>query len=249
MNFTEIVAPTIKELFIRRMTGLILRGELAVGQKLPSERELCEQMSVSKSIVHLGLEELSRMGFVRVLPRSGTYVADFVHAPNLDTLTAVLRYNGGVMGQDLQSSIIDMRSAVEGQALIQLASHCGEEDIAALTDIMEKLQSAGEAKKSSEKLGEIISSFHREICVRSGNMLYPIIMEAFEELMDIVWRSCTDFRSWEQAKEDGERIISLVERGDGQGAAEYLASSLNAYKSYPFYRSAPESTFSAALAE
>ena len=56
MQFGVIVAPTIKELFVEKIQGLILSGRLAVGDRLPSERELAEEMKVSKTIVHLGLK-------------------------------------------------------------------------------------------------------------------------------------------------------------------------------------------------
>lgn len=48
MEFGQIVAPTIKELFIERIEGLIFSGALKPGDKLPSERDLAEQMKISK---------------------------------------------------------------------------------------------------------------------------------------------------------------------------------------------------------
>ena len=62
MEFGQIVAPTIKELFIERIEGMILSGTLKPGDRLPSERELAEQMKISKTIVHIGLEDLARDG-------------------------------------------------------------------------------------------------------------------------------------------------------------------------------------------
>ena len=48
MEFGQIVAPTIKELFIERIEGMILSGQLKPGERLPSERDLAEQMKISK---------------------------------------------------------------------------------------------------------------------------------------------------------------------------------------------------------
>ena len=44
MKFGEIVAPSMKQLFINRIEDLILSGELKPGEKLPSERELADEM-------------------------------------------------------------------------------------------------------------------------------------------------------------------------------------------------------------
>ena len=41
MNFEQLYAPSLKELFVQKLQGMILSGELPMGEKLPSERELC----------------------------------------------------------------------------------------------------------------------------------------------------------------------------------------------------------------
>ena len=51
MEFEQLYAPSLKELFIQKLQSMILSGELPMGQKLPSERELCQQMGVSRAVV------------------------------------------------------------------------------------------------------------------------------------------------------------------------------------------------------
>ena len=67
MEFEPLYAPSLKDLFVRKLQGMILSGELALGQKLPAERELCRQMGVSRAVVNGGIAELSRQGFLEVL--------------------------------------------------------------------------------------------------------------------------------------------------------------------------------------
>ena len=136
MEFGQIVAPTIKELFIERIEGMILSGQLKPGERLPSERDLAEQMKISKTIVHIGLEDLARMGFLEVTPRRGTVVADFAESGNLETLNAILRYNGGKLDRQMVVSIIELRSAVEGGALIRLGRSHTQEDLDELRDML-----------------------------------------------------------------------------------------------------------------
>ena len=54
MEFGQIVAPTIKELFIERIEGMIFSGALKPGDRLPSERDLAEQMKISKTRLVMG---------------------------------------------------------------------------------------------------------------------------------------------------------------------------------------------------
>ena len=55
-------AVSLKREFIQRFEGLILSGQLAIGQRLPPEREIASQLSVSRPVVHEGLLELVARG-------------------------------------------------------------------------------------------------------------------------------------------------------------------------------------------
>ena len=55
MEFERLYAPSLKELFIAQLQGMILSGELPMGAKLPSERELCDKMRVSRAVVNGGI--------------------------------------------------------------------------------------------------------------------------------------------------------------------------------------------------
>ena len=85
MEFSKITAPSLKDLFVQQIEEKILSGELPVGSKMPPEREMAEQMKVSRAVVNGGINELRRKGFLEVLPRQGTYVADFSRNGNLQT--------------------------------------------------------------------------------------------------------------------------------------------------------------------
>ena len=60
MGFQQIQAPTLRELFVDQVIGMIFSGELRVGDRLPSERELSEQMHISRSMVHRATVKPSR---------------------------------------------------------------------------------------------------------------------------------------------------------------------------------------------
>ena len=113
MEFAKLFAPSLKDLFVQQLQGMILSGALPVGTQLPPERTLAEQMQVSRTVVNSGLAELSDQGFLEVRPRQGTCVADYRRRGNLDTLIAIMQYKGGVLGRDEIRSILEVRRALE----------------------------------------------------------------------------------------------------------------------------------------
>ena len=66
----------LKADFIQRMQAKILSGELKPGDRLPPERELAVQVGISRGSVNQGILDLERMGFLRIVPRKGTFVAE-----------------------------------------------------------------------------------------------------------------------------------------------------------------------------
>ena len=46
-----------------QLLEMILRGDLKIGDKLPSERQLAEMTKVSRSVVNSGIVELEECGF------------------------------------------------------------------------------------------------------------------------------------------------------------------------------------------
>ena len=127
------------ELFVRRLADMIQSGELRVGEHLPPERQLAEQMGVSKSVAHSGLAELARIGLVTIKPQSGTYVADYMVTGSLETFNAIVRFNGNHLDADTVAVILDFRLVVESFALRRLAKCRTQADVAALRVDIERI--------------------------------------------------------------------------------------------------------------
>ena len=132
MVFREIVAPTVKELFVQQLEGMILSGELRPGDRLPTERELADEMKISKTVVHEGLRELHRLGFLDIASRRGVTVADYAQTGSLETLRAIMDFHGGIPDRKTALSILRLRYYLEAPAMEELAARHTAADMAAL---------------------------------------------------------------------------------------------------------------------
>ena len=65
---------TLAQLVAGRLASLILEGKLATGEQLPSERDLVEQLEVSRSTLRESLRILADNRLIQVRPGVGTYV-------------------------------------------------------------------------------------------------------------------------------------------------------------------------------
>src|SRR4029077_18841793 len=64
------------EQVVAHVRGLIERKRLRPGDRLPAERELAEQIGVSRPTVRMGLHALAALGCVQSRHGSGTYIPE-----------------------------------------------------------------------------------------------------------------------------------------------------------------------------
>lgn len=192
MEFDRLYAPSLKELFIHQLQDCILAGDLSMGTKLPSERELCEQMHVSRAVVNSGIAELARQGFLEVRPRQGTYVADYRRTGNMDTLMAIMRYNGGVLGRDEIRSILEVRWGLEQMAVARAIDYASDEALKGLEKHVDALGAM--PLPAPAQAAEIAFRFHHEMTLSGGNSILPLIYTSFKVPCTALWiRFCRKF--------------------------------------------------------
>ena len=229
MAFREIVAPTLRDLFVRQIIDMIFSGELKTGERLPTERDMAEKMNISRSMVHIGLEDLNRMGFVRIEPRAGAYVADYAGSGNFETLGAMVKYTGGKLSEELNISMVEARNALEGGALIRLAMTHSGEDIRSLRDSVAELEKAAAGGAELKTIAEMMRDFHVEMTRMSGNLLFPLILNSFNEVSLGLWENCVSFWGLETIIQQEAKLIDLLEDGKGHEAALYIENIFEHY--------------------
>ncbi len=175
MEFEKLSAPSLKDLFVKQIQGMILSGELAQGTALPPERELARQMQVSRAVVNGGLAELAAQGFVEIRPRQGTFVADYRRNGNLSTLIAIMEYNGGTLGREEIRSILEVRRALEQLAVGLILRNATDEDIERLGDLVAHIAGAQTPQQAAERAFE----FQHELALISGNSILPLFYYSY----------------------------------------------------------------------
>ena len=183
MEFEKLSAPSLKDLFVKQIQGMILSGELAQGTALPPERELARQMQVSRAVVNGGLAELAAQEFVEIRPRQGTFVADYRRNGNLSTLIAIMEYNGGTLGREEIRSILEVRRALEQLAVGLILRNATDEDIERLGDLVAHIAGAQTPQQAAERAFE----FQHELALISGNSILPLFYYSFRAPVIVLW--------------------------------------------------------------
>lgn len=183
MGFNKITALSMTDLFVQQLENMILSGELAVGEQLPPARELAVKMGVSRTVVSAGLVELEKLGFVEIKPRQGVYVCDYRRRGTMETLVAIMRYNGGALRKNEVRSLLETRDAMESMCMRLVVERAG---IAELEELAPLLDSIRETNDNDEAAARIFA-FHHELAVLSGNVLMPLLYHSFKPQSIYLW--------------------------------------------------------------
>lgn len=231
MNSTATQKPlTSKAKFVKNVAESILSGTYEVGQRLPTERELAAQMNMSKSVVHSGLERLDQMGLINIKPQSGIYVADYIQTGNIETLNAIVKFQGNQLSYELDIAILDLRLAIEGTAMQLLAQRHTAADIAKLRSLTEELRIFGAAQGTNyEQLSELFFNWHHEICILSRSNVLPLLMNTVHNIALPFWVRHIKQIGLPGAIDLLDRFTDLLEAGDGTGARDYMQAGIQNY--------------------
>jgi GntR family transcriptional regulator, transcriptional repressor for pyruvate dehydrogenase complex len=179
MELKEIVAPTMKALFIAEIERKILAGEWQIGDRLPSEREMEQKMKVSRTIINSGLSELARKGFVEIIPRQGVVVGDYIRNGHLDVLSSIMNFNGGRFNRRTFDSLMEYRVNTECECAYLAAKNRTSEDLLQLKEIHHKITQTTDYNL----VAQLKVEFQHTIYCATGNTIYPLIFNSFKKMI------------------------------------------------------------------
>lgn len=145
----------------------IVSGELASGEKLPSERTLVTQHGVGRSSVREAIRELAERGLVEIIPGKGTFVAQ----PNMaDVAGGVLRWaqRRGVTPHE----IIDARQLIETEAVGAAASV----DLGVNESLIRSILDRIEKEVDPIQAAYLDMGFHMSFARASGNPMLELLL-------------------------------------------------------------------------
>jgi GntR family transcriptional repressor for pyruvate dehydrogenase complex len=158
----------------------VLCGRLAVGTRLPPEREFSEQLGVSRPVVREAVRILTTQGLLETRHGIGTTVRAISRADVLKPLTLFLRSRG----QEVRiQHLHQVRSILELENAGLAAEQGTAQDIGDLGRICGEMEAAaGDAEKFALKDTE----FHRRLSETTHNPLLILLLDSIHDLMSEV---------------------------------------------------------------
>ena len=202
--FKPVQPPTTFEETVERLGTAIRLGLLTPGSRLPPERDLAEQLRISRSTLRQALTTLVQSGhLVSVRGRAGgTFVAD---EPPLGQVPA-----GEVLTEDARA-VLDYRVAVETGATVLAAERATEEDLRRLLELTERMDEAG----PFDDYRRADVRFHIGVAEASHSpRLIATMTEVQGQMSDLIHRIAHPRQVLVTSNNQHRRLVSLLRRRD-----------------------------------
>ena len=213
MKIPPLSVGRLHKAVVGELESRILSGELPLGSKLPSEKELSEMLGVGRRAVREALHVLQNKGLVEVQMGVGTFVRRNDLGNYLDSLLvnvqSFLDRNKGQL-----ENVIEIREVLEKYALRGIVERRDRGVVEKLSENL-RLQRTTLTKDGAEEYHRLHGEFHRVVIESLGN---PIISMVYEQVMKLIRdKLITAGNSRAQrvrsVEEHGE-ILAALESGD-----------------------------------
>lgn len=202
-----IARSTLPEAAAERLRTLIVEGTLAPGAKL-NERELCEQLGVSRTPLREAFRMLAGDGLLVQLPNRGAQVVALSH-------------------EDARHAF-EMMGALEGFAGELAAARVTDDDIAGLRVLQAEMEAA-HGRDDLPTYYRINRAIHDAINAMAGN---PVLTQTYRalnaRLHALRFRSNFNRAKWDQAVAEHRSMIEALAARDGAALRDLLVRHLRA---------------------
>jgi len=198
-----------------RLRDLILSNVLRAGQKLV-DRDLAEQLGVSRTPVREALGRLAMMGLVEARSRRGYYVKQYTSEEMTD--------------------LYEFRKILEVNAARLAAENATTSQRREFEDILARSEELATNPTHHAKTVELDLEIHELIARASGNQsLHHAIKNLMDKVMCFIWVAWVDSRTADPvsiaaAHNEHKALIERILDKDADGAAEYLGAHIEASK-------------------
>ncbi len=155
------------------ITGEIARGNLKAGDKLPNEKDLAEQLGISRTPIREAMKTLAIAGLIDIRHGHGSYVRDQPGVPTMP-LTLFQLY----LQDSTPAMLMELRDIFDRNCTELAAQRRSEEDLAKMRDCIDRLRAL--SRQADPDLDEMLKAdldFHRAVYEATGNKLIVTVAE------------------------------------------------------------------------
>ena len=203
-----------------QIQALILDNAVGHGERLPSERELCELLGVSRTALREGVRSLVAKGLLEVRQGGGTVV----RTPDIQLASEMMTILLRVSGVAVFDRIHEVRRLLE----VEIAGLAARRRTDDQLEWLRSLAAATVASADHEAWAAADVEFHAALAVATENPLYPVLLASMADmLMELRRTVATLPNTPERAHRHHTAIVDAVAARDRAAARRAMSDHMN----------------------
>jgi GntR family negative regulator for fad regulon and positive regulator of fabA len=154
-----------------QIIGAILDGRFQIGATLPGERQLAQQLGVTRPTLREALQRLARDGWVEICQGKPTRIRNYWQEGNLGLLSALVQQSEH-LPENFVAHLLAVRLAI-APAYTRLSIQNQPREIAVLLERLVELDDEPSAFAQSDW------ELHRALTIASQNPIFTLILNGF----------------------------------------------------------------------
>lgn len=171
MEFEKIKPRRVYEDVLSQITSLMVMGKINPGDRLMGEREMANELGVSRTTLREALRTLELLGLVEIKPGEGTFIKDH----NVNQIIAPLALALSVEQNSL-NELWETRLALEVEAAGLAAYRALPENLNYIERALKKMQ---EMLPDYTYYGKLDMRFHYMVAQASQNTMITRVLQTF----------------------------------------------------------------------
>ncbi len=175
-TFSTIRMERVSEKVAKQIRKAISDGVFKMGDRLPSERELAEQMGVSRPSVREAIQMLELRGMLETIHGGGSIIKNIAEQDIQKPIEMFLK-------EDRQRvlELTEVRAAMEAWAARKAATNRTEEELERILSYLLEMEQDFEARRIRS---EVDFKFHTEIAAATHNTIFVHLMDSIYQLLN-----------------------------------------------------------------
>jgi GntR family transcriptional repressor for pyruvate dehydrogenase complex len=190
-----------------QLKSKLMEGVWKVGEKLPSENELCLSFGVSRVTVRAAIQQLEILGLVETKHGGGTFVRDFSTINALDALHPLVQIN---RNQDI-ITVLEYRKIIEKGTIALAVPKITAKDIEYLEETYQTMQSCVD---EPEKHAAADHLFHYRLAQIAHNPIITKVYGIINEILSAAMVDIVRLLGCEIGLRYHRKLIDAIKNGD-----------------------------------
>lgn len=200
---------------------LIDDEKFQAGEKIPSEREMCKKLNVSRNSIREAYKILDARGYLKIKHGDGVYVANY--EDNIQNVTKNV-----FLKNDRVVELFTIRKVLETTAVKLAMNNLHEKELKELRYLLEYIKQTLKEEIPFEELSTLDEKFHLTITRISGNsILLRIMMSLISLIGETRFETLKIPGRMELSSKQHIKILKAMLKGDKDLSEKYMFEHLD----------------------